>query len=210
MSVLLERLKTGIISQNPIFAQIIGMCPALAVTSSVANGLGLGLASTAVLMGSNVSISAIKKFVPATIRIPCFIIVIATFVTIVQMLMKGFLPALDQSLGIFIPLIVVNCIILARAEAYASKNSILHSLFDGLGAGLGFTVALLTISSIRELFGNGSILGFAIMPQGYQPALLLILAPGGFLVIGLIMAFINWLNLRAKRPNQRLTNPQED
>lgn len=210
MSVFVERLKTGIVTDNPIFSQIIGMCPALAVTSSVANGLGLGLASTCVLMGSNVCISAMKRFVPDTIRIPCFIIVIASFVTVVQMLMKGFLPALDASLGIFIPLIVVNCIILARAEAYASKNSVLHSLFDGIGAGLGFTVALVLISAVRELLGNGTLLGFAVAPASFKPALLLVLAPGGFLVIGLLMGFINWFNLRRNRRVERLVDPQAD
>lgn len=209
MSVLVERLKTGIVTDNPIFSQIIGMCPAIAVTSSVANGLGLGLASTAVLMGSNLCISAIKRFVPDTIRIPCFIIVIASFVTIVQMLMKGFMPALDASLGIFIPLIVVNCIILARAEAYASKNKMIPSLFDGLGAGLGFTVALVLISSFRELFGNGTLLGYAVMPEGFKPMLLLVLAPGGFLVIGLLMGLINWVNLTRNRRIRRLTDPQD-
>ncbi|EHM13660.1 MULTISPECIES: electron transport complex subunit RsxE [Jonquetella] len=207
MNVLMERLKSGILLQNPIFVQIIGMCPSLAVTSSVANGLGLGVASTLVLLGSNVAISSIKNFVPDKIRIPCFIIVIATFVTVIQMLMKGYFPALNASLGVFVPLIVVNCIILARAEAYASKNSVLHSLWDGLGFGLGFTVALLIISAIREMFGNGTLLGWSVFPQGFQPALLLVLAPGAFLVIGLIMAVISWNNLRLRRVNRRITNP---
>lgn len=199
MNLLKERLTSGIVKENPIFVQVMGMCPALAVTSSVENGIGMGLASMLVLMGSNMAIAAIKKLIPSQVRIPAFIIVIASFVTVVHMLMQGYLPALNASLGIFIPLIVVNCIILGRAEAYASKNSILASLYDALGAGLGFLVALVIISAVRELLGSGSILGHALLPASFQPALLFVLAPGAFLVMGLIMGGINAWNLHRQK-----------
>ncbi len=192
----LNTLKNGIFKENPVFIQLLGMCPTLAVSTSAANGLGMGLATTAVLLGSNIVISALKKVIPDKIRIPAFVVVIASFVTIVGLLLKAYVPVLDKSLGIFIPLIVVNCIILARAEAFASKNTVFMSIGDAIGMGLGFAVALTILGSIRELFGNGSIFGFALFPAGFQPALIMILPPGGFLVLGLVLAFFNWNKAR--------------
>ncbi len=193
----LRIIKNGILDENPTFALVLGMCPTIAVTTSASNGLGMGLAATAVLMGSNVAISAIRKGIPDEIRIPAFIVVIAGFVTVVQLLISAYAPALDKSLGIFIPLIVVNCIILARAEAYAYKNGVFASLFDGIGMGLGFTCALILIGGIRELLGNGTVFGTTLLPSViYQPALLVILAPGGFITLGILMAFIRHLKLK--------------
>ena len=189
-------LKNGILTENPTFVLVLGLCPTLAVTSSASNGFGMGLAATAVLMGSNVMISMIRKFIPDEIRIPAFIVVIAGFVTIIQLLISAYAPALDKSLGIFIPLIVVNCIILARAEAFAFKNGVIGSLFDGIGMGLGFTFALTFIGSIRELLGNGTVFNFSLIPSFYQPALLVILAPGGFITLGILIALFRNLQLR--------------
>ena len=192
----LRLLKNGILTENPTFVLVLGLCPTLAVTSSASNGFGMGLAATAVLMGSNVMISMIRKFIPDEIRIPAFIVVIAGFVTIIQLLISAYAPALDKSLGIFIPLIVVNCIILARAEAFAFKNGVIESLFDGIGMGLGFTFALTFIGSIRELLGNGTVFNFSLIPSFYQPALLVILAPGGFITLGILIALFRNLQLR--------------
>lgn len=192
----LRLLKNGILTENPTFVLVLGLCPTLAVTSSASNGFGMGLAATAVLMGSNVMISMIRKFIPDEIRIPAFIVVIAGFVTIIQLLISAYAPALDKSLGIFIPLIVVNCIILARAEAFAFKNGVIGSLFDGIGMGLGFTFALTFIGSIRELLGNGTVFNFSLIPSFYQPALLVILAPGGFITLGILIALFRNLQLR--------------
>lgn len=188
----LKTIKNGIVSENPVFMQVLGMCPTLAVSTSAINGVGMGLATTAVLLGSNVAISALKKAIPDKIRIPAFVVVIASFVTIVGMLLKAYVPVLDKSLGIYIPLIVVNCIILARAEAFASKNSVASSAADGIGMGLGFTLALTSLGAIRELFGNGTIFGFSLFPDGFQPAIIMILPPGGFLMLGLVLALLNW------------------
>ncbi|AOT72744.1 electron transport complex subunit RsxE [Geosporobacter ferrireducens] len=190
----------GILYENPIFIQVLGMCPTLAVTTSAVNGVGMGLATTAVLLGSNVVISLLRKFIPSKIRIPAFIVVIATFVTVVGLLMKAFVPALDKALGLFIPLIVVNCIILARAEAFASKNSIHQSAVDGIGMGLGFTLSLTVLGSVRELLGAGSIFGFSLLGASYQPALIMILPPGAFLALGLLLALYNWAS--SKKANQ--------
>lgn len=185
----LKILKNGLIDENPTFVQCIGLCPTLAVSSTAINGLGMGAAATAVLVGSNVAISAIRRLVPDEIRIPIFIVVIAGFVTVVKMLMDAYAPAsLNQSLGIFIPLIVVNCIILARAEAFASKNGIVASALDGVGMGMGFTVSLTAIGCVRELLGGGTLFGASVMPEGFQPALLVILNPGGFITLGISMA----------------------
>ncbi len=181
----------GIIPENPTFRLVLGTCPTLAVTTSALNGLGMGAAATFVLVCSNIAISLLRKFIPDQVRIPAFIVVICTFVTMVQLLMKAFLPALDESLGIFIPLIVVNCIILARAEAFASKNGPMLSAFDGLGMGLGFTLALTLMGSIRELIGNGSVFGFNLLGGSYEPMLLIVLASGGFLTFGLLMGLVN-------------------
>lgn len=194
-----KTLFNGIVADNPVFIQMLGMCPTLAVTTSAVNGIGMGLATTAVLLGSNIVISALKNFIPSKIRIPAFIVVIATFVTIVGLLMKAFVPALDQALGLFIPLIVVNCIILGRAESFASKNSVVKSIADGIGMGIGFTVALCILGSIREIIGAGTIFGAAIFGSAYQPALIMILPPGAFLVLGLLLALFNWISARRVR-----------
>ena len=183
----------GIIPENPTFRLVLGTCPTLAVTTSALNGLGMGAAATFVLVCSNIAISLLRKFIPDQVRIPAFIVVICTFVTMVQLLMKAFLPALDESLGIFIPLIVVNCIILARAEAFASKNGPVLSAADGLGMGIGFTLALTLMGAIRELIGNGSVFGFNLLGASYEPMLLIVLASGGFLTFGLLMGLVNLL-----------------
>lgn len=195
-----KTLARGIIHENPTFIQVLGMCPTLAVTTSAINGVGMGLATTAVLIGSNFVISLLRKFIPSKIRIPAFIVVIATFVTVVGLLMKAFVPALDKALGLFIPLIVVNCIILARAEAFASKNTTIESAFDGIGMGLGFTISLMILGAVRELLGAGSIFGFNLLGSGYQPALIMILPPGAFLALGLLLALYNWAT--SKKANQ--------
>jgi electron transport complex protein RnfE len=171
----------------------------MAVTTSATNGVGMGAAATFVLIGSNIVISMLRNFIPDKIRIPSFIIVICTFVTMVQMFMNAFLPSLYQSLGIFLPLIVVNCIILARAEAFASKNPVLHSAVDGIGMGIGFTIALTLIGSIRELLGNGTLFGNQVFGSGYQPMLLLILPAGGFIVFGLLLAVFNAISMRGNK-----------
>jgi electron transport complex protein RnfE len=181
-------IKNGIVDENPTLVQCIGLCPTLAVSTSATNGIGMGIAATAVLIGSNMAVSAIRRFVPDEIRIPIFIVVIAGFVTVVQLLISGFAPALDQALGIFIPLIVVNCIILARSEAFAFKNGLVASALDGVGMGLGFTLALTSLGAVRELLGNGTVFDIKVTPDGFQPALLVILAPGGFIALGTFMA----------------------
>lgn len=186
-------LKNGILTENPTFRLVLGMCPTLAVTTVAINGIGMGLATTFVLMGSNFTISLLKSFIPEKVRIPAYVVIIATFVTMVQLLMEAFLPDLYSALGIFIPLIVVNCIILARAEAFASKHSVIESLTDGLGMGLGFTLSLTTLGAIRELLGNGTIFGLQIMGAGFEPALIMAMAPGGFMLLGLLLALINKL-----------------
>ena len=188
----------GVITENPTFRLVLGTCPTLAVTTSAINGLGMGAAATFVLLGSNIVISALRKVIPDKVRIPSFIVVICTFVTMVQLLMKAFLPALDESLGIFLPLIVVNCIILGRAEAFASKNPVVASAVDGIGMGLGFTLALTLIGCIRELAGNGSVFGINLLGTSFQPMLLMILPAGGFLVFGLLLGIINSLTNRKK------------
>lgn len=184
-------LTNGLVKENPIFFQLLGMCPTLAVTTSATNGVGMGLATTAVLILSNMAISAIRKVIPSEVRIPAFVVVIATFVTIVGLLMEAFVPALFMALGLFIPLIVVNCIILARAEAFAFKNNIFNSMLDGLGMGLGFTLALTLLGSVREIIGAGSIFGINLLGAGYKPALMMILPPGAFLSLGCLLALNN-------------------
>lgn len=188
----------GIIKENPTFRLVLGMCPTLALSTAAVNGIGMGLATTFVLVGSNVFVSLLKNFIPDRVRIPAFVIIIASFVTIVELVMKAYVPSLYEALGIYIPLIVVNCIILARAEAFASKNGVVASAVDGLGMGLGFTLALTLLAAIRELIGNGSIFGMQLMGAGYQPALIFILAPGGFFTLGLILALMNSLTDREK------------
>lgn len=192
----------GLIFNNPAFVQVIGMCPTLAVTNSAINGFGMGLATTAVLVASNMVISLLRKSIPEQIRIPAFIVVIATFVTIVEMLMQAYVTPLYESLGIFLPLIVVNCIIFARAEAFAFKNSVISSAVDGVGNGFGFTFALTILGVIRELLGAGTVFGKQIMWSSYEPMTIIAKAPGGFLVLGLILAIFGSLTAKkAKKAN---------
>jgi electron transport complex protein RnfE len=180
----------GFIKENPVFVLVLGMCPTLGVTSSAINGLGMGLATAFVLMMSNAVISIVKNLIPDKVRIPSFIVIIAAFVTVVQLIMQAYVPALYKSLGIFIPLIVVNCIVLGRAEAFASKNTILSSVIDGIGIGLGFTFALVLLGGIREILGSGMLFNFPIYPENYV-TLIFVLAPGAFIVLGYLIAVIN-------------------
>ena len=188
----------GVLSENPTFRLVLGTCPTLAVTTSAINGLGMGAAATFVLLCSNIVISLLRNFIPSKVRIPAFITVICTFVTIIQLVMQAFLPALYESLGIFIPLIVVNCIILGRAEAFASKNPVVDSAVDGLGMGVGFTLALVLMGSVRELIGNGTIFGTAVFGAAYEPMLIAVLPAGGFLVFGLLLGIINAIGNKRK------------
>lgn len=190
--------KNGLIDENPTFIQLLGMCPTLAVTTSVMNGIGMGLSATFVLVFSNLAVSLVRKFIPDKIRIASYVVIIATFVSVIEMLLKAYLPDISNALGMFIPLIVVNCIILARAESFASKNKPLPSALDGLGMGLGFTAALTIIGAIRELLGNGSLLGISVFGAAYNPALIFILPPGAFLVLGILIAVINMIRDRKK------------
>ncbi len=192
----IKNFTNGLIKDNPVFVQMLGMCPTLAVTTSAVNGLGMGMATAAVLTAANVVISLMRKFIPEKIRIPAFIVVIASFVTIIGMMMEGYVPALFSALGLFIPLIVVNCVILARAEAFAFKNGVVDSLLDGLGMGLGFTLALTILGAVRELFGAGSVFGFSVFGAAYKPALIMILPPGAFLALGLLLAGMNVMNAK--------------
>ncbi|MDD6483822.1 MAG: electron transport complex subunit E [Clostridiales bacterium] len=191
----------GLIKENPTFVQLLGMCPTLAVTTSLKNGLGMGLSATAVLIASNVIISLLRKIIPQKVRIAAYIVVIAAFVTMIQMLLNAFLPELSNSLGIFIPLIVVNCIILARAEAFASKNGVVRSAADGLGMGLGFTAALAIISAVREFFGAGTIFDIPIYGTVITPMTIITLAPGGFIVLGLLVALVNYIMKKGDKKN---------
>ena len=192
----LQIITKGILKENPTFVLILGMCPTIGVTSSAINGMGMGVATMAVLIMSNMAISMIKSFVPDKVRIPAFIVVIASFVTIIEMLMKAYMPSLYESLGVFIPLIVVNCIILGRAEAFASKNGVFDSLLDGVGICLGFTLALTAIGAVREILGSGAIFGTPIVEgEGVMP-IIFILAPGGFIVLGYLMVLFNKLAKR--------------
>ena len=199
-----KHFTNGLIKENPTFRLLLGMCPTFAVTTSAINGLGMGLATTVVLIGSNVVISALRKIIPDKIRIPAFVVIIASFVTIVGMLMKAYVQALDAALGIYIPLIVVNCIILGRAEAFAFSNPVLASFADGAGMGLGFTLSLTVLGSIREIIGAGAIFGLSIFGAGYEPVLIFILPPGAFLTLGVGIAAINKITekLEAKKSNK--------
>jgi electron transport complex protein RnfE len=185
-----KELKRGVITENPVLILALGLCPALAVSTSVENGLGMGIAATLVLACSNVIISIVKNWIPEKVRIPCYIVVIATFTSIMQLLIKAYQPALDKQLGIFIPLIVVNCIILGRAEAFASKSNPSSSFVDGIVMGLGYTVALVILSAIREVLGSNKFFGLLVIPK-FQPMTVFILAPGGFFVIALVMGIVN-------------------
>ena len=197
----LKILWNGILKENPTFVLLLGMCPTLGTTSSAVNGMSMGLATMAVLIFSNLIISCIKSLIPDQVRIPAFIVVICTFVTMVQLLMQAYLPSLYESLGIFIPLIVVNCIILARAEAFASKNGPVLSAADGLGMGIGFTLALTLIGTIRELIGSGSVFGVNLLGASYEPMLLIVLASGGFLTFGLLLGVFNLIVKKIEKKN---------
>ena len=188
MNKCVERLYNGLVKENPTFVLMLGMCPTLAVTTSAINGVGMGLTTTVVLVMSNMLISMLRKIIPDSVRMPAFIVVVASFVTIVQFLLEGFIPSLYDSLGLYIPLIVVNCIILGRAESYASKNPVLPSIFDGIGMGLGFTIGLTSIGIVREVIGAGQIFGKQIMPSSYEPVTIFILAPGAFFVLAGLVA----------------------
>lgn len=192
MKQLFAEFWKGIVKENPTFVLALGLCPTLAVSVSVSNAIGMGAATTFVLLGSNIFISLIKGFTPDKIRIPCFIVVIAAFVTIAEMSMKAFAPALDRALGIYVPLIVVNCIVLGRAEAFACRRGVTASVFDALGMGAGFTLALILISAIREMLGSGKLAGITLI-KGFEPALLIGLPAGALLVIGLLLGFFNYL-----------------
>ena len=181
----------GIVKENPAFRLVLGMCPTLAVTTMAANGISMGLATMSVLVFSNLVISLLRKIIPENVRIPSFIVVIASFVTMVQLVIKAFLPSLDETLGIFIPLIVVNCIIFARAEAFAFKNKPLPSVLDGLGMGIGFTLAITLLASLREILGKGTFFGMQIMPASFQPMAIAGEAPGGFIMLGILLALVN-------------------
>jgi electron transport complex protein RnfE len=198
MSAGTELIK-GIWKENPIFRLALGLCPTLAVSTSIKNAIGMGAAATFVLICSNIIVSIIRKGVPSKIRIPIFIVVIATFVSIVEMLMQAYQPQLHKNLGIFVPLIVVNCIILGRAEAFASRNGVWLSIMDGIGMGAGFTCALLAISIIRELLGDGKLYGIPLLPSSYEPVIMLILAPGAFITMGLMLGGLNIIDARRKR-----------
>ncbi|MDD2414317.1 MAG: electron transport complex subunit E [Eubacteriaceae bacterium] len=186
-----KNFTNGLVKENPTFRLLLGMCPTLAVTTAALNGLGMGLATTVVLIGSNVVISALRKVIPDEIRIPAFVVIIASFVTIVGMVLQAYVPSLYSTLGIYIPLIVVNCIIIGRAEAFAFSHPVFDSLLDGAGMGLGFTMSLTVLGSIREIIGAGTIFGVQIMSSGYEPALIFIMAPGAFLTLGLSIGLIN-------------------
>ena len=196
MKGIFERLYNGIVKENPTFVLMLGMCPTLAVTTSAKNGLGMGFATMAVLILSNLMISLLRKIIPEGVRVPVYITVIASFVTIIEMVMHAYVKPLYDSLGIFIPLIVVNCIILGRAESYANKNNAILSIFDGVGIGLGFTIGLTMIGIVRELLGNGTIFGLRIMPKSYEPIAIFVMAPGAFLILALLCAVQNKLKLK--------------
>lgn len=189
----------GLLKENPTFVLFLGMCPTLAVTTGVSNAIGMGLSTTAVLICSNLAISLLRKVIPDKIRIASYIVLIAGFVTVVEMLLKAYLPALSASLGIYIPLIVVNCIILGRAEAFASKNSVGRSIVDGLGMGLGFTASLSLIAAVREILGAGTFLGIPLFGENFEPAVAMVLPPGAFLTLGILLAIINLIAARAKK-----------
>ncbi len=200
-----ERLYNGIIKENPTFVLTLGMCPTLAVTTSALNGLGMGLSTTAVLALSNLMISALRKIIPDRVRIPAYIVVVASFVTVVELLLKAYVPMLNDSLGIYIPLIVVNCIILGRAESYASKNPPLPSLFDGIGMGLGFSLALTCIGAVRELLGSGAVFGIHVMPDAYVPATIFVMAPGAFFVLAALTALQNRIKRKGEEKGKDMS-----
>jgi len=195
MKNLIKEFTKGIIKENPTFVLALGLCPTLAVSVTVGNGLGMGAAATFVLLGSSIIISLVRDFIPGKIRIPCFIVIIATFVTVTELCLKAYSPVLDRALGIYVPLIVVNCIVLGRAEAFACKHNLLRSFLDGLGMGVGFTLALVLISAIREFLGAGKLLGFTLI-KGFEPVFVFGMPSGALLVIGLLLGFFNFLKNR--------------
>ncbi len=195
---LLGEFRKGLWRENAVFRLLLGLCPTLAVTTSAENGLGMGFATTFVLVGSNIVVSLLRQVIPPKVRIPAFIVIIASFVTVVQLCMEAYFYDLYKALGIFIPLIVVNCVILGRAEAFASKNRLLPAMADGLGMGIGFTLALFVLGAVRELFGSGTLLGYAVFGSGYQPLLLMILPPGAFIAMGLLLACMNLFDARRR------------
>ena len=202
----MERLINGIVKENPTFVLMLGMCPTLAVTTSAINGAGMGLSTTAVLMFSNMIISALRNVIPDRVRIPGYIVVIASLVTIVQFLLQGYVPAVNDALGLYIPLIVVNCIILGRAESFAAKNGPINSFFDGLGMGLGFTAGLTSIGIVRELIGSGKIFNFQVLPDTYEPITIFILAPGAFFVLAGLTALQNKIKNCAQKKGNPVNN----
>lgn len=200
-----ERLYNGIVKENPTFVLTLGMCPTLAVTTSAVNGLGMGLTTMVVLALCNLIISALRKIIPDKVRIPAFIVIAASLVTMMQLLLQGFIPSLYDSLGIYIPLIVVNCIILGRAESYASRNPVLPSLFDGIGMGLGFSVALTCIGAVREILGAGELFGFRVMPQSYVPFSIFVMAPGAFFVLAFLTAAQNKIKINGEKKGKDMS-----
>ena len=208
ITTLSERIFNGVIKENPTFVLLLGMCPTLAVTTSAINGLGMGVTTMIVLALSNLFISALRKIIPDKVRIPAFIVIIASFVTIVELLLKAYIPSLYSALGLYIPLIVVNCIILGRAEAYASKNPPLPSLFDGLGMGMGFTFALTIIGSVRELLGSGKLFNYTVMPKGFVPVSIFVMAPGAFFVLAVLTAIQNKIKIIGTRRGKDMSKIQ--
>ena len=209
MNKCVERLYNGIIKENPTFILMLGMCPTLATTTSAINGLGMGLSTTAVLMFSNLLISALRKIIPDRVRIPAFIVIVASFVTIIQLLLQGYMQSLNKALGVYIPLIVVNCIILGRAESYASKNGPIESIFDGIGMGLGFTMGLTIIGLIREILGAGTFFGLPFLSaiKGFTPITIFIMAPGAFLVLAFLVAGMNIIRKKMEAKGKPLAEP---
>lgn len=203
-----ERLYNGLVKENPTLVLMLGMCPTLAVTTSAVNGLGMGLTTAAVLALSNMIISLLRNIIPDKVRIPAFIVIIASFVTMVEMLLQAYIPFLYDALGVYIPLIVVNCIILGRAESYASKNPVIPSLFDGIGMGLGFTFALTCIGAVREILGAGEIFGFHFMPEAYEPVTIFILAPGAFFVLAVLTAIQNKVRIAGEKKGRDMSKVQ--
>ncbi len=205
MSEIKSRLVNGLFKENPTFVLMLGMCPTLAVTTSAINGLGMGLTTMVVLALSNMIISLLRNIIPDKVRIPAFIVIIASFVTMMELLLEGFLPSLYEALGIYIPLIVVNCIILGRAEAYASKNPVLPSLFDGIGMGLGFSFALTCIGAVRELIGSGKVFGLSVMPSSYVPCAIFVMAPGAFFVLAALTALQNKIKIAGEKKGKDMS-----
>ncbi|MGD9806955.1 MAG: RnfABCDGE type electron transport complex subunit E [Deferribacterales bacterium] len=193
-----KTFTNGIFGNNPVMKQVLGLCPALAVTTSAINGIGMGLATTAVLIGSNSVVSLVKNLIPAKVRIPAYIVIIASFVTVVDLVMNAYVHDLHKVLGLFIPLIVVNCVVLGRAESFASKNGLFSSILDAVGTGLGFTLALFVLGAVREVLGNGSVMGFDLFGAGFKPSIVMILPPGAFIALGFLMMLYNFVEERKR------------